>query len=53
MDLIIDRLLDLQVEQGLPVYVILLRPIERVREELREETISGRRRYRAQRTPTG
>lgn len=34
-DLIIDRLVDMQVEEGLPVYVIPVRPLERVLEELR------------------
>lgn len=34
-DLIIDRLVDMQVEDGLPVYVIPVRPLERVLEELR------------------
>jgi hypothetical protein len=31
-----DRLVDLQVDEGLPVYVIPLRPIERVVTQLRE-----------------
>lgn len=34
-DLIIDRLVDMQVEEGLPLYVIPVRPLERVLEELR------------------
>lgn len=37
-DLIIDRLVDMQVEEGLPVYVIPLRPLERVLEELRSNS---------------
>jgi hypothetical protein len=32
-----DRLVELQVEEGLPVYVTPLRPIERVLAELREQ----------------
>jgi hypothetical protein len=35
MDLIIDRLLQAQVDEGLPVYVIPLRPLEKVLEEMR------------------
>ncbi len=35
MDAIIDRLLDIQVEQRLPVYVIPVRPTQRVIEEMR------------------
>ncbi len=29
MDLVVDRLLDMQVEEGLPVHVVPLRPLER------------------------
>jgi hypothetical protein len=36
IDLVGDRLVALQVEEGLPVYVTPLRPIERVAAELRE-----------------
>ena len=36
IDVIGDRLLELQVEEGLPIYVTPLRPIQRVVEELRE-----------------
>ena len=36
VDVIGDRLVELQVTEGLPVYVIPLRPIERVVAELRE-----------------
>lgn len=36
IDLVGDRLVALQVEEGLPIYVIPLRPIERVVAELRE-----------------
>lgn len=37
MDVIGDRLLELEVDEGLPVYVIPVRPIQRVLEELRVE----------------
>jgi len=36
IDLVGDRLVELQVAEGLPVYVTPLRPIERVIEQLRE-----------------
>ena len=36
IDVIGDRLLELQVEEGLPLYVTPLRPIQRVIAELRE-----------------
>jgi len=36
MDVIGDRLVELQVDEGLPIYVTLLRPIQRVLAELRE-----------------
>jgi hypothetical protein len=36
IDLVGDRLVELQVEEGLPLYVTPLRPIERVIAELRE-----------------
>jgi hypothetical protein len=32
----IDRLVEMQVEEGLPVYVVPIRPIERVLEYIRE-----------------
>ncbi len=35
-----DRLVDLQVEEGLPVYVTPLRPIERVVAQLREREVT-------------
>ncbi len=35
VDLIIDRLVDLQVEERLPVYVIPVRPLERVIAEMK------------------
>ena len=37
IDVIGDRLVELQVDEGLPVYVTPLRPIERVVAELREQ----------------
>ncbi len=43
LDLVIDRLLQLQVEERLPVHVIPIRPLERVLQELRPP----RRRARA------
>ena len=36
IDVIGDRLVELQVDEGLPIYVTLLRPIQRVIAELRE-----------------
>ncbi len=36
-DAVVGRLLELQVEEGLPVYVLPVRPIERVAAELRAE----------------
>ena len=36
LDVIGDRLVDLQVDEGLPIYVTPLRPIQRVIAELRE-----------------
>lgn len=34
-DLVISRLVDMQVEEGLPIYVFLDRPMERVAAEMR------------------
>ena len=34
---VVDRLIDLQVYESLPVYVVPLQPIERVRAEFREQ----------------
>jgi len=39
-ELIGHRLLEMQVDDGLPVYVMLLRPIERVVAQLRESAAS-------------
>jgi len=36
IDVVGDRLLELQVDEGLPIYVTPLRPIQRVIAELRE-----------------
>lgn len=44
VDTIIDRLLEIQVEQRLPVYVIPVRPLSRVLEELQQP--HPRRRHR-------
>jgi hypothetical protein len=41
IDLVGDRLLELQVEEGLPIYVTPLRPIERVVAQLREREAVG------------
>jgi hypothetical protein len=40
MDVVGDRLVELQVEEGLPIYVTSLRPIQRVLAELREQASS-------------
>lgn len=42
MDLIIDRLLDIQIEEGLPVYVVPVRTEERVLRELQSRASSQR-----------
>ncbi len=34
MDILVDRLLEMQIEEELPVYVSLVRPLERVLEEM-------------------
>ena len=44
-DVVIDRVLELHTEQGLPVHVIPLRPVKKVVEEMRAEAASGRRRH--------
>ena len=46
-DLVIDRVLELQLEQGLPIHVIPLRPMERVLAELRAEKSAGGKTYRS------
>jgi hypothetical protein len=35
VDIIVERLLEMQVEEGIPLYPIIVRPIERVLAELR------------------
>lgn len=35
VDLVIDRMMGLQIEEGLPIYVIPVRPVERALEALR------------------
>jgi hypothetical protein len=42
-ELVVDRLIDMQVEEGLPVYVVVLEPKERVLAELhrRQSRSSG------------
>jgi len=35
MDVIVERMLEMQVEEGIPLYPIIVRPIERVLAELR------------------
>ena len=40
VDAVGDRLVELQVDEGLPVYVTPLRPIERVIAQLREREAS-------------
>jgi uncharacterized protein (UPF0332 family) len=39
IDAVIDYLLDVQIEQGLPVYVIPLRPLERIEASLRSSSV--------------
>lgn len=46
VDVFRDRLLDMQIEEGLPIYVIPLEPVERVLEQMRSESVSGSRRHR-------
>ncbi len=36
MDLVVDRLLELQVDQKLPIYFVPVRPFERIAEELKQ-----------------
>jgi len=35
MDVIVERMLEMQVEEGIPLYPIIVRPVERVLVELR------------------
>ncbi|MBV9281181.1 MAG: hypothetical protein JOZ41_13955 [Chloroflexi bacterium] len=41
LDLVIDRLLQLQIEEGLPIYVVPIRPLARVLADM-ESTRRGR-----------
>lgn len=34
-DVVVDRLIDMQVEEGLPIYVVPVQPLERVLEHMR------------------
>ena len=43
MDLVVDRLLQAQIDEGLPLYVILLRPIEKVIQELQMPRVAKER----------
>jgi len=42
MSLVIDRMMELQVEDGLPIFVIPVRPPERAVEELRRRQLEAR-----------
>ena len=48
VDLVIDRLLELQIEQGVPVHVLPIHPPERVAETLRQQQSRRGARQRAQ-----
>ena len=41
MDLVIDRLLELQIDEELPVYVVPVRPLERVVQSLQASAPAG------------
>src|SRR5688572_21939179 len=41
-DLFIDRLIDMQVEEGLPIYVIVLEPLERALGRMKRTTLPTR-----------
>ena len=41
-DVVVDRLVDMQVEEDLPVYVVAERPLERVLEQLRSRKHQSR-----------
>src|SRR5215831_3433115 len=45
IDVVGDRLVELQVEEGLPVYVTPLRPIQRVIAQLQEQGTATRPRH--------
>lgn len=46
LDLVIDRVVNLQVEERIPVHVIPIRPVERVLQEMRARTPKRRPRTR-------
>ena len=43
MDLVVERLLDMQVQERLPVYILVLRPLERALAQLTAVAATGRR----------
>jgi hypothetical protein len=49
VELYIDRLVDIQVNEGIPVYVVPLQPIERVIAEMNRQKAEANARFR----PTG
>src|SRR5919109_4042243 len=42
VDLVIDRMMELQIDEGLPIFVIPVRPMERALEELRHRNYASR-----------
>ncbi len=42
IDLVIDRLLELEIDEGLPVYFVPVRPLSRVAEQLRHTNLAAR-----------
>jgi hypothetical protein len=53
VDIFIDKLLEIQVERRLPVYVMPVRPIERVLEEIRHPRRKARTRIELEEMPLG
>lgn len=51
MDVVVERLLELQVDHGLPLYVIPLRPLARVLKELESPRRTVRARLDAEDSP--
>lgn len=41
-DVVVDRLLEMQIDSQLPIYVVPIRPVERVLAEMEAQTHSGR-----------
>src|SRR3989344_5690124 len=41
MDIVVDRVLTMQIEENIPVHVIPIRPLERVLEELNQRRKAG------------